>query len=149
MMAPKVTPPTETPEFARLNRRPLELLRHTEALLRHRTVDTIAPVLPPTIATTLQEVSAVADTSLAELAEIDLDRISDQQLQPARIFIGLSFVGFGALLTALLMLYLCTMHSNLSPAEQMRGYWYPYVWFVCLGITGMFVLGREAMRSRK
>ena len=69
MMVPKVTPPTETTEFAeRLNRKPLELLRHTESLLRRRTVDVIVPVLPPPLATTLQEVSAVADTSLTELA---------------------------------------------------------------------------------
>jgi cytosine/uracil/thiamine/allantoin permease len=94
----------------------------------------------------LQVASTVADESLKELAEIDLEEISDFELRPARIFIGLSFVGFGALIVLVLVLYLNTLHPELNTVGQIRQYWYQYIWFVSLGIAGMFLLGREAMR---
>ncbi|MGH8001418.1 MAG: hypothetical protein ACREPR_18845, partial [Brasilonema sp.] len=89
---------------------------------------------------------SLAEDSLQDLAEIDLDKISDWELQPARIRVGLSFVGFGALMIVVLLLYLNTLHPELSTVQQISKYWYQYVWFVCLGVAGMFVLGREAMR---
>jgi len=139
----------ETTEFATQSaRKPLELLRDTEALLRCKTVETLVTVLPPPVAISLEEASSVAEDSLNQLAEIELDEISDFQLQPARIFVGLSFVGFGALAIVFLILYLYTLHPELSTVEQIRKYWYQYTWFVSLGVAGMLMLGREAMRSR-
>ncbi|PMB50042.1 hypothetical protein CEN39_19635 [Fischerella thermalis CCMEE 5201] len=129
-----------------VSRKPLEFLRDTEALLRRPTVATLAPLLPPKVGNNLHIASSVAEESLQELAEIDLETISDWELRPLRIRMGLSFVGFGALMTVLLLLYLNTLYSQLSPIEQIGRYWHQYVWFVCLGVTGMFILGREAMR---
>ncbi|MBD2167237.1 hypothetical protein H6G04_22865 [Calothrix membranacea FACHB-236] len=126
--------------------KPLELLRDTEALLRRPTVESLAPILPPKLSSKLQTVSSLADKSLKELAEIDLDEIGDFDLRPARIHVGLSFVGFAALMTVILLLHFSTLHLELRTVEQMRQYWYQYVWFVCLGVAGLFVLGREAMR---
>ena len=128
--------------------KPLALLRDTEALIRCKTVETLVIVLPPPVAISLTELSSVAEDSLNQLAEIELDEISDFELQPARIFVALSFVGFGALAIVFLILYIYTLHPELSPVEQIREYWYQYTWFVSLGVTGMLMLGREAMRSR-
>ncbi len=127
-------------------RQPLELLRDTEALLRRPAVATLVPILPPKLSNKLQTASSVADESLKELAEINLEEIGDFDLRPARICIGLSFVGFGALMTLILLLHLKTLNLQFNSIEQMRQYWYQYVWFVCLGVAGMFILGREAMR---
>ena len=146
----KATAPTagKNIEFAQLitTRQPLELLRYTEAVLRRPTLAVLTPILPPKLSKKLQLASIVADESLQELAEIDLEQISDFELRPARIYIGLSFVGFGALMILVLLLYLNSLHPALNTIDQMRQYWYAYVCFVSLGITGMFVLGREAMR---
>jgi hypothetical protein len=144
---PEVTPNPTPKEFAEPTpRKPLVLLRDTETRLRHKTVETLAVILPESVATNLQAASTVADESLDELAEIDLAEISDLELRPSRILIGLTLVGVGALLILFLLLYLATLHPELSPVEQIRNYWYQYIWFVCLGVTGMFMLGREAMR---
>ncbi|MCX7595676.1 MAG: hypothetical protein N2235_18340 [Fischerella sp.] len=129
-----------------ISRKPLELLRDTEALLRRPTVTTLVPILPPKLSNNLQVASSLAEESLKKLAEIDLEQISDWELRPARIRVGLSFVGFGALMIVLLLLYLNSLHPELTPVEQIGKYWYQYVWFVCLGVAGMFILGREAMR---
>ncbi|MDF5739544.1 MULTISPECIES: hypothetical protein [unclassified Nostoc] len=135
-------------EFAQptTTRKPLELLRDTEALLRRPTVAKLSPILPPKLSNRFQASSSLADDSFKELAEIDLDTISDFELRPVRISVGFSFVGFGALMILVLLLYLNTFHPELSTAEQIRQYWYQYIWFVSLGVTGMFMLGREAMR---
>jgi hypothetical protein len=144
------SPTTENIEFAEPKpRKPLELLRDAEALLRRPTVNalsSIAPILPPKINEGLSAASAVADDTLNELAEIDIDEITDWELRPARIRVGLGFVGFGALMVILLLLYLSTLHPEFSPIEQIGQYWYQYIWFVNLGVAGMFILGREAMR---
>ncbi|WP_138501742.1 hypothetical protein [Nostoc sp. PA-18-2419] len=139
---------TDNIEFAQptTTRKPLELLRNTEALLRHPTVATLAPILPPKLSNRLQTTSSLADDSFKQLVEIDLDNINDFELRPARICAGLSFIGFGALMILVLLLYLNTLHPELNTVEQIRQYWYQYVWFVSLGIAGMFILGREAMR---
>ena len=146
----EATAPTATDhiEFAQPTtvRKPLELLRNTEALLRRPTVATLTPILPPELRHKLQVASTLADNSLKELAEIDIEQISDFELRPARICVGLSFVGFAALMILVLLLYLHTLHAELSTIEQIRHFWYQYVWFVCLGVAGMFILGREAMR---
>jgi hypothetical protein len=146
----KATAPTSTDnvEFAQptTTRKPLELLRDAEALLRRPAVATLMPILPPKLSNRFQAASSLADDSLKELAEIDLNNISDFELRPARILVGLSFVGVGALMILVLLLYLNTLHPELNTVEQIRQYWYQYVWCVCLGVTGMFILGREAMR---
>lgn len=137
----------QPPEFAEPTlRKPLVLLRDTERSLRRRTVDTLAPILPETVAMRLGEASVVADVSLEQLAEIDLDEIDDVEMRPARIKIGLMFVGFGALSIVFLLLYLYTLHPELNPIEQVQQHWYPYIGLVSLGVAGMFMLGREAMR---
>ncbi len=146
---PQNTAPTATEnvEFADPKpRTPLELLRDTEALLRRPTINAIAPILPSEINKRLSTASVVADDTLNELAQIDIDEISDWELRPARIYVGLGFVGFGALTVIILLLYLSTLHPELSATEQVGKYWYQYIWFVNLGVAGMFLLGREAMR---
>jgi hypothetical protein len=146
----KINAPSSTDniEFTQqvTTRKPLQLLRDTEALLRRPTVATLSPILPPKLSNKFQATSSLADDSFQELAEIDLESISDFELQPVRIRVGLSFVGFGALMILVLLLYLNTLHPELSTGEQIRQYWYQYVWFVSLGVAGMFMLGREAMR---
>jgi hypothetical protein len=129
-----------------MNRQPLELLRYTEAGLRRPIVVILGGILPPQLSQKLQVASTVADAYLQELAQINLEDISDWELHPARIYIGLTFVGFGALMILVLLLYLQSLHPALNTIEQVRQYWYKYVWFVSLGVTGMFILGREAMR---
>ncbi len=145
----EVPPPAQLPEFAEPEpRKPLVLLRDTERSLRLKTMETLVPLLPEQVATNLAEVSDVAEESLNKLADIDLDEVSSQDLRPARILMGLLFIAFGALAMTFLLLYLYTLHPEMDAAEQMRQYWYQYVWFVCLGVAGLFMVGREAMRSK-
>ncbi|BAY61647.1 hypothetical protein NIES22_17140 [Calothrix brevissima NIES-22] len=127
-------------------RKPLELLRDTEALLRRPTVAKLSPILPPKLSNKLQTASSLADESLKELAEINLEEIGDFDLRPARMRVGLSFVGFGALMLVILLLHLKTLNFQVNSIEQMQKFWYQYVWFVCLGVAGLFILGRETMR---
>ncbi|QOV22517.1 hypothetical protein [Anabaenopsis elenkinii] len=110
------------------------------ALLRRPPVALLLQILPPKTSKKLQ-ISA-----RRVVAEMNLEEISDFELRQARIYIGLSFVGFGALMILVLLLYLNSLHPALSTMDQVRQFWYKYVWFVSLGITGMFILGREAMR---
>lgn len=144
------TPPqvsVQATELPELNiRKPLVLLRDTERSLRRKTVGAVAPILPDALAAGLGEVSWVAEASLNQLAEIDLDDITDTELKPARIQMGLIFVGFGALAMVFLLLYLYSLHPELTPVQQVQQHWYQYIWFVCLGVAGLFMLGREAMR---
>lgn len=136
-------------EFTQLitSRQPLELLQSTEAMLRRPTVAKLTPILPPKLSQKLEVASTVADESLQELAKINLDEINDWELRPARIYMGLSFVGFGALMILMLLLCFNSLHLSLNTSAQIRQYWYEYVWFVSLGVTGMLILGREVMRS--
>lgn len=129
------------------SRKPLELWRDTEAWLRRPTVAALTQVLSPKMCKKLQAASFLADDLLEDLAEIDINKISDFELQPARIYTGLTFVGFGALMILVLLLYMNTLHPELSTVDQIGKYWYPYILCVCLGVTGMFIIGREVMRS--
>ncbi|MEM7555859.1 MAG: hypothetical protein AAF378_17525 [Cyanobacteria bacterium P01_A01_bin.84] len=143
-----------------VSRKPLEILRDTEAFIRRPVVGAIVPILSDkldedntsrgnfrnNLAQRIESASSIAEETLAELAEIDIDNISDWELRPARMRIGLSFIGFSGLMIVVLLLYLTTLHPELSPTEQIGKFWHQYVWFVCLGIAGMFILGREAMR---
>ncbi|MDF5716108.1 MAG: hypothetical protein PUP93_20030 [Rhizonema sp. NSF051] len=130
-----------------VKRQPLKLLRDTEALLRRPTVAILVPILPQRMGNQLLGASSIADDSLKELASVNLEKIGDLEMRSPRIQIGLSFVGFGALMIVVLLLYLNTIHPELSTVELWRKYWHQYVWFVSLGVAGMFILGREAMRS--
>lgn len=134
------------PNVIESDRSPVEILRDTEALLRRKTVATLVPILPQNLGTNLEKTSLVAENSLQQLAKIDLEQITDEDLQPARIIAGLTFIGFGALTLAILTLYLYSLHPELSTIEQVRNYWHQYIWLVSLGVAGMFMLGREAMR---
>ncbi|NJL79416.1 MAG: hypothetical protein HC836_05030 [Richelia sp. RM2_1_2] len=127
-------------------RKPFKILRNAEAFLRRPTVAAIVPILPPKLSENLQDANDIAEDSLEELAEIDLNQINDWELRPFRMRIGLSFVGFSSLAILVLALFLTTLHPQMSPTEQIARYWGEYIWFVCLGVTGMFLLGREAMR---
>ncbi len=138
--------PLNRVEFAERPRQPLELLRDTERSLRVKTVSAIAPWLPSEIAMNLGEASQIADQSLDQLAEIDIDDITDDDLRPARILMGLTFTGFGGLMMVFLLFYLRTLHPELNATNQIRHYWYQYAWFVSLGVAGLAVLAREAMR---
>ncbi|TAF12262.1 MAG: hypothetical protein EAZ77_00130 [Nostocales cyanobacterium] len=148
---PKVTRPTTTDNVKLTqitnSRKSLELLRDTEAWLRRPTVAALSWILPSKMSKKLQFTSCLAAELLQDMASIDIQQISDFELQPARIYIGLTFVGFGALMILLLLLYINSLDAKLGYIEQIRKYWYTYIWFVCLGVTGMFILGREAMRS--
>lgn len=139
---------TEELEFAEpdFRRQPFKILRNTEALVRRPTVAALVPILPPKLSENLQEASDIAEDSLEELAEIDLEQINDWELRPYRMRIALSFVGFSSLMIIILALFLTTLHPEMSPTQQMGKFWSEYIWFVCLGVTGMFLLGREAMR---
>ena len=138
---------TKELEFAEPEpRKPLEILRNTEALLRRPTVAALVPILPPKLSENLQEASDIADDSLEELGEIDLSKINDWELRPFRIRIGLTCVGFSSLMIIILALFLTSLHPEMSPTQQIGTYWGGYIWFVCLGVAGLFLLGREAMR---
>ncbi|MGV0025510.1 hypothetical protein [Phormidesmis priestleyi] len=133
-------------ELANPTRKPLVLLRDTERSLRLKTVETIAPLLPSETAMNLGETSQAADEFLDELAKIDIDTITDAELKPARIMAGLTFIGFSGLMLMFLLVYLSNLHPELSAVAQIQAYWYQYVWFISLGVAGLAVLGREAMR---
>ncbi|MDY6898926.1 MAG: hypothetical protein SWZ49_12735 [Cyanobacteriota bacterium] len=139
---------TEELEFAEpdSSRKPFEILRNTEALLRRPTVAALVPILPPKLSENLQEASDIADDSLEELAEIDLSKVNDWELRPFRIRIGLSLVGFSSLMILILALFFTTLHPEMTATQQIGTFWSEYIWFVCLGVAGMFLLGREAMR---
>lgn len=146
---PQGTPPgaNQLPEFAEpATRKPLVLLRDTERSLRVKTVEAIVPLLPEKAAINLGEASLVADESLEQLAEIDLDSITEQDLKPARMQMGMLFLAFGALAMAFLSMCLYLLNPEMNVSEQIHHYWHQYVWFVGLGISGLFMLGREAMR---
>ncbi|MBF2025718.1 MAG: hypothetical protein IGS48_03000 [Oscillatoriales cyanobacterium C42_A2020_001] len=137
----------ESPEFAEpIARKPLVLLKDTERSLRVKTIDAIAPLLPESLAVNLGEASVIADESLERLAEIDLDEITDAALKPARMQMGMLFVGFGALAITFLLMVLYVLHPEMTVADQIHHYWYQYVGCVGLGISGLFMIGREAMR---
>jgi hypothetical protein len=146
---PQGTPPgaSQLPEFAEpVTRKPLVLLRDTERSLRVKTVDAIGPLLPETVAINLGEASLIADESLEQLAEIDLNSITDEDLKPARMQMGMLFLAFGALAMAFLSMCLYLLNPAMNVNDQIHHYWHQYVWFVALGISGLFMLGREAMR---
>ncbi|WP_254563582.1 hypothetical protein [Oscillatoria sp. HE19RPO] len=91
--------------------------------------------------------AAEAQIPLIEQIKRELEDVGDEDLKPARIQIGLLFVGVSALLLMSLLLYITAMHPGLTVKQQMLRYWSEYVGFVGLGVAGLMMLGREAMRS--
>jgi hypothetical protein len=126
--------------------KPLVIWQGTEQRLRQAMVTAFMPLLPSVFAQQIEETSQFADTSLEALAAIDLDAITPEDLRPARILMGLLFVGFGGLGLVSLLLFIHLWHPHLSLTGQMRAYWHEYIAVVSLGIAGLFMLGREAMR---
>ncbi|WP_448562867.1 hypothetical protein [Trichothermofontia sp.] len=124
----------------------LAQLRQWEQPWRRKAIATLLPLLSLPAAAKLRKTAEQADEAWQELAMIDLDALSDADLRPARIYVGLGFVGFAALMLTLLMLYYHSLCPDLILADQIRQYWYPYIFFVGFGVAGMFMLGREAMR---
>jgi hypothetical protein len=126
-------------------RKPFEILRDTERSLREKTVSAIVPIAPD-LAGDIEQASRKADRTLETLANIDLDQITDEELRPARILMGLTFVGISSLMLLFLALFFSTMHPELTALGQIHEFWHPYVWFISLGVAGLTMLGREAMR---
>ncbi len=127
--------------------KPLEILYSTEGILRRRLVQIMNPFLSPEKAADLQDTSLLAEESLQELATINVEEFSDRELQSPRILISLTFIGFSGLLISFLLLYLSTNHPHLSLKQQIGYYWYQYIFSVCLGVTGLLLLGREVIRA--
>lgn len=140
------TLPTPTPLASPPAPTLLAQLQIREHPWRHKTIATLLPLLPPATAAKLRKTTERADDAWQELAAIDLNTLTDGDFRPARIYVGLGFVGFAALMLTLLMLYYHSLRPDLILADQIRQYWYPYIFFVCFGVAGMFMLGREAMR---
>ncbi len=91
--------------------------------------------------------AAEVQISLIEQIKQELQEVGDEELKPARIQMGLLFTGVSALLLMSLLLYITAMHPGLTVKQQMLRYWSEYVGFVGLGVAGLMMLGREAMRS--
>lgn len=149
---PQPTPPAEpeTLEFADPPiHQPLELrLPDPDETLSLTVVEGLElTVQPVPVSVTLKKNSTAAKAFLSELVKIDRKSISDQELQPARIQIGLTFVGFSALAMVLLLLHISSLHPEYSLGERIEAYWYQYIWFVCMGVAGMMILGRESLRQ--
>ena len=81
-------PATKDIEFVQpsRHRQPLTLLRQTQTALRRPIVATLTPILPLKLAQKLQVGSTLADSLWKELAEINLEQISDLELRSARIY---------------------------------------------------------------
>ncbi len=139
-------PSAPPPVSALVPRPPLVWLRDTERSLRVKTVAAIAPRLPENLVAPFTEFSELAEESLTELAAIDLKTITDADLQPARRQVGLLFLGFGTLATVFTLMVLCLVHPDRSMAAQVDQAWHLLLWVSGVGISGLFTLGREAMR---
>jgi hypothetical protein len=83
----------------------------------------------------------------ADIDVIDVDEITDSDRRPARLQVGLAFVGIGALSLTMLILYINTFHPEFDTTTRLQEYWYQYVFSLCLGVAGLFTLGRETMRG--
>lgn len=117
-----------------------------ERSLRYGTLNVIVPWVPAPLAEQLGATAITADATLAELVRVELGAIDEVDLHPARRRMGLLFVGLGALSLLFLWLYLHTRHPHWPLPQLLRQYWYPYIATVSLGVAGLFMLGREALR---
>ncbi|MEB3829854.1 hypothetical protein [Phormidium sp. CCY1219] len=135
----------ETLDFAEdPEREPLELLP-----VREGTVQLEQPrntCLPVAVSDARSE-DLEGDRWGVEEIKFALKNITDEELQPARVYVGLTFIGFSALLLMSLLFYIKAMHPGLTFEQEMLRYWHQYIGFVCLGVAGMMMVGREAMRG--
>jgi len=92
-------------------------------------------------------ISTAASQFFAEAVKIDRDSITDLEMKPARIYTGLTFTGFSALGLVLLMFYISRFHPEFAKTEWVKYFWYQYILLVSLGVAGMSMLGREALRQ--
>lgn len=146
-LEPKSSQPENELGFAEpQERKPLEIFRDTERSLRSKTISAIVPIVPD-LAGDIEQASRKADRTLEDLAKVEIDQISDEEMRPARILMGLTFVGFSSLMMMSLALFFSTLHPELNGLGQIREFWHPYVWFISMGVAGLIMLGREAMRS--
>lgn len=72
--------------------------------------------------------------------------IGDRELRHPRIQAGLTFIGFGALGLAFLLLFTHALHPEFDWVAVVSEYWYPYMGFASLGVAGSIVLARESLR---
>jgi hypothetical protein len=72
--------------------------------------------------------------------------IRDAALSVPRIQMGSLFVGSSALGLVGLLLWMSAFHPEFDWQVGVSEYWYPYVGFVCLGVSGLIVLARESLR---
>lgn len=120
----------------------------TSVSLPPMAIETAATVKQGGLSKIVKAASKAASAYFSELAATELDHISDTELQPARIQVGLTFIGFSALALVLLLVYIISLHPDMSALERIRYYWYQYILFVSLGVTGMFMLARESIRPK-
>jgi hypothetical protein len=123
-----------------------------------QTIDLLPPLepaadLPSPLEITVEPPATPAATAIASapVAEAPTARPwlpTTTELQPARLRVGLFFVGSGAISLGLLWLYIKWFCPEFGPVEQMTYFWQPYIWFVGLGVSGLFMLGREVMRRK-
>ncbi|MBW4489633.1 MAG: hypothetical protein KME12_17760 [Trichocoleus desertorum ATA4-8-CV12] len=114
-----------------------------------QTIDLLPPLelaadLPASLEIAVEPIAAIATESANQSWRLP----TTMELQPARLRVGLFFVGSGAISLTLLWLYIKWVCPEFGPAEQMTYYWQPYLWFVGLGVAGLFMLGREVMRGK-
>jgi hypothetical protein len=128
---------------------PLELVPVTEISLDLEVLqDANLPIALADISVPSSQTDAgEVEISLIEQIKQELQEVGDEDLKPARIQMGLLFIGVSALLLMSLLLYITAMHPGLTVKQQMLRYWSEYVGFVGLGVAGLMMLGREAMRS--
>jgi hypothetical protein len=74
--------------------------------------------------------------------------LTAEELRPARIRVGLGFVGASACTLFGLWAYIKWFYAEFGLAESMSHFWYPYTLFIGLGVAGFFMLGREALRPQ-
>lgn len=73
--------------------------------------------------------------------------MSDAELSAPRVQMGSLFIGSSALGLVCLLLWMSAFHPEFDWQVGVREYWYPYVGFVCLGVSGLIVLARESLRK--
>ena len=73
--------------------------------------------------------------------------ISDAELSVPRVQMGSLFIGSSALGLVCLLLWMSAFHPEFDWQVGVHEYWYPYVGFVCLGVSGLIVLARESLRK--
>ncbi|HEY9748002.1 MAG TPA: hypothetical protein V6C63_04960 [Allocoleopsis sp.] len=117
-----------------------------------QTIDLLPPLEPTpepsTLDISVEPPAAIAPDAAPEEPTARPWLPTTSELQPARLRVGLFFVGSGAISLGLLWLYIKWVCPEFGPVEQMTYFWQPYIWSVGLGVSGLFMLGREVMRRK-